>query len=79
MRNPLANYCWNWQVDTSPNDAAQELQDVLVAIMNAHVPAVHIHVRSGAHPWFNEICLDAVRHKQGPSKQAQDALSQVAS
>ena len=82
MRSALASYSWNWHIDTCPDDAAQELHDVIIALLEDYVPSEQIQVRTGSHPWFNEDCQEAVLAKQlawgtASQREASEKCSQI--
>ena len=63
MEFELSEYQWGWAIDTCPDLAAAEFQSVLIDCIEKHVPSEVVQIRSGTHPWFNDVCVEAVRQK----------------
>ena len=64
MERELGAHNWQWTLDTDPDIAATELESVLLELMHTYIPYETIQIRSGTHPWFNNVCLEAVHRKQ---------------
>ena len=64
MKRELEQMHWNLLIDTSPSAAALELQSALLSLMEKHIPHEVVQIRSGSHPWFNDICMNAVKEKR---------------
>ena len=64
LRRSLSTFDWRRIDGSTPDDAAAWFQDILMELLIRFIPRKTIQIHCGAHPWFDDFCLDLVRKKR---------------